>query len=226
MRRLATAALLALLALLPSQRSAIADTLLFDYVGFDYESPDPDGSQFGEVGSGYVALGEVPVTFAPLVSDFSTNQYTFLIAGLTSTARTTFGTFVVVDYGPGTLSIYEDDKTLGTLAAYGVNPPNATAPSTFTDGTVFLTGTVQNFRVLFNTANGTGSFEGNFTITGGSQFANFLPGQLPGWTFSGLTSNATSTPAGYQHQVDGQVLVSDPTPARIESWGSLKVRYR
>jgi hypothetical protein len=206
--------------------SAATPLLLVDYVGFDYESPNPDPSQFGELGSGYVSVGECPVLYAPLTFNYAANQYTYVISGLVSINRQNVGPFIIVDYSPGNLSVYEDDKTLGTAFDYGVNPPNATAPSTFNDGTLILSGPITNFRFVFNTSDNSGSFEGEFTANGGSQLANIPPGDRSGWTFAGATSNALNIPAGYQHQIDGQVILEQAVPTRDASWGRLKANYR
>lgn len=217
--------LLALMAALALATPAIADTLLFDYVGFDYESPDPNPASFGEAGSGYVGIGTVPGLFAPLVADTSSNQYTYVLSGLTPISSSTVGSYIIVDYGPGTLSIYEDSKTTGSAADYGTAPPNATAPSSFTDGTLFLTGTLTGFQFVFNSATNTGSYNASYTVTGGSQLGNFPLYQRDGWTFAGSSGNALSIPDGYLHQVDGQNFLG-PVPTRASSWGGIKARYR
>jgi hypothetical protein len=203
-----------------------AASVLLDYVGFDYESPNPDPTQFGELASGYTALGEVPVLFAPLVYDQANNEYTFVMTGLVSISRQVVGPFIIVDYSPGVFNAYEDSKTLGTGFDYGVNPPNATAPSSFNDGTLYLSGPVTNFRLVFNTVDNSGSYEGVFNATGGSQLANIPPGNRAGWTFAGITSNALNIPAGYAHQVDGQIILEQVVPAEPKSWGRLKADYR
>lgn len=204
-----------------------AQTLLLDYVGYDYEFPDLDGSQFGEVGSGYVAVGLVPGLFAPLAADTVNYQYTYYISGLTSASKTPVVTFDIIDYsGPGTIRIYEDAKLGGTAATYGVNPPNGTAPSSFTDGTLFLEGSLTSFQIVLSTTNNSGSYEAAFTVTGGSQFGNIPANQRDGWTFSGLTGNELNKPEGYAHQVDGQIFLDVPTPVRQSTWGHIKGLYR
>ena len=75
-----------------------ADTLLFDYVGFDYESPDPIPSAFGEAGSSYIGIGTVPGLFFPIVADTSQNQYTYIVSGLTQVSTQAIGSFSV-DFG-------------------------------------------------------------------------------------------------------------------------------
>lgn len=228
MKRLAITGIFALLALFAAPASKVgAQQLLFDYVGFDYESPNPDTSQFGEAGTGYNGLGEVQAVFSPLTWDPANNQYTYYITGLTQSNRQTFGTFIVIDYtGPGTLTIYEDSKTLGTPAIYGVDPPNGTAPSSFIDGNPILVGNLTNFRFVINTAQNSGSFEADFEVVGGSQLGNFPTNQRKGWTFAGSTGNATSIAHGYEHQIDGQVFLNEPVPVRSMSLGRIKGLYR
>ena len=206
--------------------AAGATDLLFDYVGFDYESPNPDPGQFGELGSGYVSLGEVPVLFAPLVFNTVANQYTYVISGLSAVNRSVVGPYVIVDYSGGALDVYEDSRSMGTAYDFGVNPPNATAPPTFVDGTHFLGGSLTNFRFVYNTVDNSGSFEANYQVTGGSQLANVPVNLRSGWTFAGVTSNEINMPEGYEHQVDGQVLVEEVVPAKDTSWGALKANYR
>ena len=227
MKRLAIAFLVASFALGTAGAGVVgAQILLVDYVGFDYEYPNPDSSQFGEAGSGYNGVGEAPGVFAPLVADPTNNEYTYFITGLTQTNTQVFGTFLVIDYTPGTLSLYEDPKSTGTPFNYGTNPPFGTAPSTFTDGAQILTGTLTNFRFVFNTLNGSGSYEGNFEATGGTQLGA-LGTNTKGWTFAGATSNSTAIAEGYYHQIDGQVFLDNsPTPAQPTSWGALKAKYR
>jgi hypothetical protein len=205
---------------------ARAASLLFDYVGFDYESPNPNAATFGELGSGYVGLGTVPFLFAPLVSNTAVNEYTFVIDGLSPTSITPIGTSNVIAYSTGTLTIYEDPTAGGTTATFAPNPPNPTVPSSFTDGTPILVGSLTNFQFVVDTATGTGYFEAVLTVTGGTQLGNFPLDQRTGWTFSGSTSNALNIPPGYAHQLDGQAFLNSATATRHASWGQLKAGYR
>jgi hypothetical protein len=219
------AALLACTAAIPA---AQAQQLLFDYVGFDYEFPVVVPGTFGAVGNGYVGLGEVPVLESPLVSDQTNYEYTYVLSGVTATVRNVAPPFLVITYtGPGTLTVYEDSRSAGTAFDYGVNPPNGTAPGSFTDGTAILVGNITNFVYILNTATGSGSYDASFTAVGGTQIGNIPVGQRGGWTFSGVTSNSTvSIPPGYAHQVDGQTLIPQPTAAHTASWGQIKRKYR
>jgi len=229
MRRLATTFLvllggLSLLAMRPAPSQA--QTILFDYVGFDYESPNPDTLQFGEPGSGYVGLGVVPGVFLPLIADTTAFQYTYVMSGLVPVSTVVIGDFLIVNYSPGTLTLYEDSKSLGTAADYGINPPNATAPPSFTDGSTFLIGTLTGFQFVLNTTNGSGSYEGKLSFIGGDHFGDLPSDRTTGWTFAGATGNALNIPPGYEHQIDGQSFLDKPTAVTHSSWGQLKAKYR
>jgi len=225
MRRPVTTLLLAACAALSVVPAARADSLLFDYVGFDYESPNPNPATFGEPGSGYVGLGTVPFLFAPLVSNTTLNEYTMVIQCQTPSVIPVGG-LEIVNYATGSVTIYEDSKALGTTADYAPNPPNSTVPATFSDGTAILVGTLTNFQLIVDTSNGVGSFEAVLNVTGGTQLGNFPADQRTGWTFSGTTGEALNIPAGYAHQIDGQSFLNGPTAARRISWGRLKAGYR
>lgn len=226
MRRFITSWVLAVFACAAVVTAARADSLLFDYVGFDYEDPNPSPGEFGEVGSGYVGVGTCPFLFAPLTSDQNLNEYTFVIDGLTSTGFQAVSNYRIISYGPGTIRIYRDARAGGTTATFGTNPPNGTTPSSFTDGELILVGALANFQFVLDTTNGTGSFEAIFNATGGTQLGNFPINERTGWTFSGSSGNALNIPAGYAHQIDGQTFLNAPVSSRKTSWGKLKAAYR
>jgi hypothetical protein len=228
MNRTAIALFVGMFALAAAGPPAVpAQTLLVDYVGFDYESPNPDTTLFGEVGSGYVGIGFVTQIFAPLTSDTTNNEYTYRISGLTSVSRAVVGPFIIVDYtSPGFLWIWEDSKTLGTPATYGAYPPNGTAPSTFVDGTLYLGARLLNFQFIFNTSNGTGSYEADYEPFNGSHYPEIPANQQTGWTFAGATENSLDIPPGYLHQIDGQIFLDPPVPTQRSSWGGIKASYR
>jgi hypothetical protein len=228
MRRFATTLLLAAgIAGTMAIHPASAQQVLMDYVGFDYENPIVVPNTFGGVGNGYVGVGEVPLINAPLVVDYTNFQYTYHITGLTASSRLVNGDFVVVNYsGPGTLTLYEDPKSTGSPFDYGSFPPNPTAPSTFIDGTPVLVGKLTNFQLIYSTFSGSGSYESDFEVVGGSQYGNIPADQRNGWQFAGLTKNTISVPDGYAHQVKGEAMIPQPTPTRSSSWGQLKRIYR
>ena len=224
MRRLITSWMLAAFACGVLATAGRADSLLFDYVGFDYETPN-NNPGFGEVGSTYVGVGTCPFLFAPLTSDQTVNEYTYVMEAV-QTSVTTIGGHTIINFAPGTIKLYADDRSSGTPGTFGIDPPNATAPSTFNDGENILEGTLTNLLYVFDTNTGTGYFEAVFNVVGGTQLANFPLNQRSGWTFAGATANALNIPQGYAHQVDGQTFLNEPTTTRRTTWGRLKAGYR
>lgn len=207
--------------------AARAQSLLFDYVGFDYENPELNPGLFLDVNDGYQGVGEVGSLFLPLVADTANFQYTYFFDGLIVGSRINSFPFVIINFNnPGTLTIYEDAKVGGTPADYGTNPPSAIAPPTFTDGTPILVGKLTNFQYILNTGTNTGSFEADFEAIGGTQLGNFPLNQRVGWTFAGTSGSSVTVPTGYDHQVDGQTFLNPPTPTHNSSWGRIKARYR
>jgi hypothetical protein len=220
-------AALAMLAALALPTGAQADQFLADFRGFDYEDPN-NTPGFGSIGDGYNSLGLVlSVNPSLLTIDNVNNEYTYRFYNLAAVGSESAAPFLFVFYSPGDFDIFEDSRASGTAADYGVNPANATAPSTFVDGTNILGGTVTNFVLTLDLSSGTGSFNGDIAFNRGTQSGSIPPAQLSGWTFAGLTSGAgTGTPAGYQHQVDGEIRVPDVTPTKAATWGQVKSTYR
>ena len=227
MRKRDSFILIATLAVLALPARAQADQFLADFRGFDYEDPNSTPG-FGNVGDGYNSVGFViEVNPALLTINPAANEYTYRFKNLTATATESAAPYLFIFYSPGDFDMYEDSRSTGTPGDYGVSPPNATSPATFEDGLNILGGTVTNFVLTLDLASGTGSFNGDISFNRGTQSGGIPPAQLSGWTFAGLTKGGgTGTPTGYEHQVDGEIRVPDPTPARSASWGQVKSTYR
>lgn len=174
------------------------------------------------LGDTFAAVGILNDIEAPLVWDTANYSYTWHVDGLSSIGETIFGTTRVVTYSGGSLGIYVD--LLPSNHNYGVNPPNATSPSTFTDGfSTYLTGNFTDFTLTYNHATSTGSFVGNLTFTGGDVFP--LLAQPDGWTFG--SDIAGFSPNGYDLEINGDVyLFTDPVSVEPQSWGGIKGLYR
>ena len=158
-------------------------------------------------------------------------DYTFYVSGLISNGTASIGppatTFYITTYGPGTIEIYEGTPR---NAVFAPNPPNASVPSTFTDGTLLLSGTVSNFFTQTNnfTQFMTGNAEGNITWTGGSLIGH-VGGENPCDAL--FTGGMTWLPPpvgveGYLFRHDGKIDHECPTPARSSTWGAIKKLYR
>jgi hypothetical protein len=211
--------------------------VLISYTGFDYEDPDFSGTYL-DLGEGYKVVGFVTsagVLLSPWI-DFTSYEYTIYARDLTVNGRFfTFPNLTVTFANNGRGSYYADNFPVdgGTAATYGINPPNATAPSTFIDGTLDpntgerVTGDIDNFVLVYNFNTSQGSYAGNMTLDGGPDLIYVPVPQRMGWTFAGLLGPPNATiPAGYDHQIDGECQIPGKTPAAHKTWGALKALYR
>jgi hypothetical protein len=160
----------------------------------------------------------------PLVWDTANYGYSGYISNLVSLGESVFGTTHIASYSGGDFTIAVDffPGSGGTAPTYGINPPNATAPSTFIDGiSTYLTGYFTDFTVTFNTATSSGSFSGTLNFTGGDVFP--LLSAVEGWTFGANVAGVS--PEGYDLQVNGDVYLAIVS-VEDQSWGGIKNLYR
>jgi hypothetical protein len=221
----------------PAFATGPEDELLISFTGFDYQDPNPSGTYL-DLGEGYRVVGFVTSSGPLLASwiDFTSYEYTIYIRDLTVNGRFfAFPNLTVTFANNGRGSYYADNFPVdgGTAATYGTNPPNATAPSTFIDGTLDpltgerVTGDVDNFVLVYNFSTNQGSFAGNMTLDGGPDLIYVPAGQRAGWVLGGLLGPPNATiPLGYDHQVDGECRIPGKTPAAHHTWGAIKALYR
>jgi hypothetical protein len=174
-----------------------------------------------DVGDELQAVGVVNEITAPLYWDPSLHSFTFYIHGLSSLGETVFGTIHVVSYTGGQFTIYRDD--LPDNSDYGINPPNATSPSTFTDGdAIYLDGVFTDFTLTFNESTASGSFTGTLNFTGGIVYPHLT--DPDGWSFG--SDIAGLSPQGYDLELNGDVYANGPIAIEPQSWGGMKALYR
>ena len=198
--------------------AAASTTSMVHLSGFAWE----DGSVVpSNPGDQLTAVGTVTSIKKPLFWSPSVFSYTWHMGGLSSLGEAVYGTTHVTQYSGGTLRIHVDSRP--SNAAYGVNPPNATAPSTFIDGTaVYLEGNFTSFTMTLNTATGAGSLFGSLTFTGGNAYPQLT--DPDGWT---VGANLTSTaPTGWDTDVNATLFVAGPLAVETASWTSIKALYR
>jgi hypothetical protein len=210
---------------------------LTDYWGFAWEKT-PDGPLTRwKNGNTYTMVGEIDEIFTPLTSNLSVNEYTVYISNLVEQ-----GDGVVVGSGNdpfkgpytiyrvaysdgGVLSMYED---AAKDHVYATNPPNAQVPSTFTNGALYLQGSLSDFTLyvtVYSNGDELGSFEALAQFNSGSHISE-IGGASAGYTFSGLTKNRfASIPTGYNERVDGQTF-NCPSAVKGTTWGGIKSLYR
>lgn len=227
------ALLLVFTAALAIASPAKSDDFLLGFTGFDYQSPSINATSptgYLVVGEGYKMVGFV-TSVGPLLDpwiDFSVNEYTVYVRDLTVTSRVLFLNFFSANFNNnGRGSYYADALSGGTPGTYGINPPNATAPSTFIDGSERLTGDIDNFAVTFNFGTNQGNFSGQMTQDGGPDLIYIPTDQRAGWVLGGLSDRPNNTiPTGYDNQVSGECRIPEGTPSTHKSWGAVKALYR
>jgi hypothetical protein len=205
---------------------ASASIFLADYLGYDYTWPVPN--DFTTPGQDYDAIGVITTINPAFHVVDNAFEYTFHIHSGTLTGADTLGNFGIYhfDSGDAAFGILRDNTATGTTGDYGVNPPNATAPSTFTDGTLLFGGSMPTLMITVDLTTGDGSLSGTIDFDSGSEVPNIPPDQLNGWTFAGLGAGFPGVPEGYIWQVDGEVYLPDPTETQETNWGGVKSLFR
>lgn len=197
---------------------------LIDYQGYAWETGGLPPSNASDVLSVVGVVDNIDVRFGV---NFLLEEVTLYASNLVSGGQVDLGGGLLqIAYTGGNLDLYRDPARNHD---YGVNPANATAPSTFVDGTLFLGGTFTNFFLFFDSATGTGAYEGNVVFSAGSGLATLNQIQAPGYTFGGVlnrTASGGNVPAGYDLQVDGTLEVSFGVGVENKSWGAVKSLYK
>jgi hypothetical protein len=237
MKRLALLLLLAasLVVGVPLAHANGDDILLFSFTGFDYENPNTNPSTYLDLGEGYEVVGFLTSADAYLgpYYDPTSYEYTFHLFDETVVARSFVPPFLHVEFSnaTGRARYYADNfPAAGTAATYGINPPNATAPSTFIDGSIRIGGNIKNFTLDYNFVAQTGNFQGDMNLDEGADLTYIPVGQRNGWILGGLNNvglfGNPSVPTGYNHQVEGECYIPGKTPTQIKTWGAVKALYR
>ena len=208
---------------------------VIDVIGYMYESDNDPGvagfppSNPGDVlaGVGFVDnFGYTPVW------DPTMFEYTWAVDGLVSTGEVDLGNGLVrIFYTGGTIDIIaQNTSDIGyTMPFYGVNPPDAGANATFTDGNIYLTGTFTQFVMTYDTTNHSGNYQGAIQFELGPTFGAEEELLYPdGMTIAGAVgSGADSTiPDGYDMEVDGHVYHDPTIPNEDRTMSQVKNLYR
>jgi hypothetical protein len=170
-------------------------------------------------------------------------EYTYYITGFRAIAATTvtsgptLSVYKTTYSGPATIEIYRDTSP---DAAFGTNPGpagNTTVPSTFTDGTLFLRGSIPSFTVTVTRVKASGAYLNgasdtgdppNGIWTGGSALAQVSAGgnPCPFRMSGGWDMRPSDVIAGYVSQFDGHIDLNCPTATTSSTWGKIKSQYR
>lgn len=224
--------------------AAAQDQVLLSFTGYDYQTdaPGPPNGVYLALGDSYYAVGFAtsfhPVWLNPYV-DNTAKEYTFYQHTLVVNSYSFGGGVLVVTFAPGGVVDYYEDPSKDArnppnCPAYGSNPPNADAPSKFTNGLLAISGSLANASLYYDynppPVGGQGGFQSEMNITGGA-YAFYVPApSWNGWYMSGLVTppaggNPCPAPTGYDHQMSGECR--HPVVANSHgTWGSLKKLYR
>jgi len=152
---------------------------------------------------------ETPLPLTGSISD----RYTLVINGLQLLSDD--GTMQM--YAGGTIQIIEDDTT----------PADFGDMSTFSDGTVILEGTIQQFARIDFGVGGLVSGEGSVDWTGGSRINEIAPADRLAWALVvSISTRASVLIDGYDENWNGKVEPGDPIVSDgATTWGQLKKTY-
>ena len=240
--RLRSSLLLFIALLVFAVPAAAQDEVLLSFTGYDYQTdPGAPNGVYLALGDSYYAVGfvtSVHPTWLEPYFDTGVNEYTFYQYGLVVNAYSFAGGFLEVGFAPGGVVDYYEDPSKNAqnppnppnCPAYGSNPPNADAPSKFSDGLLAVSGSLDNASLYYDYGADQGGFQSEMNITGGA-YSIYVPApSWNGWFMSGLVSpppggNPCPAPTGYDHQLSGECRHPVVSTSR-GTWGALKKLYR
>jgi len=191
----------------------------------------PTSSSPGGILYGVGIVSDFQPPFGDLDPNDPGTEYTIYIRDLVSDGTVATGppatTFYTTNYTGGVFEMYAGSPR---DAVFDPNPPNVNVPSTFTNGTLLLSGVFTSFYTQSNnfTAFKTGNIEGTINFTGGTLLsrvngANNEP--CPGLFTGGSTWNPSVLIPGYIFRHDGKIDLQCPVPALPTTWGRIKKIY-
>jgi hypothetical protein len=205
--------------------AAFAQTVtpIIDYQGNAWETGGIPPSNPGDIFSIAAVVDALDPIFAV---NLATTELTLWVTNLQSTGQVDIGGgFLATTFVGGDIQLWDDPSK---NRSYGINPPNATVPSTFTDGTLFLGGILTSFILFYDTSTGSGAYEGNIIFNAGSALSTVTGIQGDGFTFGAvLDTQATggNVPEGYDFQIDGVIEVTIIVAVEKTTWGQVKSLY-
>jgi hypothetical protein len=218
MKRLSRWVLLSALVLVAAPARSATYEFLCGFTGFDYVLPAVPGgggipTPFLALNDEYCGVGFI-TSMSPLLAGVTNaaDEHTFHLSEAMVSTVYWDGVVLEVTFSPhARFRIYED---VNHNAVYGVNPVNATAPST-------------NLVLVYDYSQNQGNFQCSAALDEGSQLGVIPVPSRAGWVLSGTAGRPNNTiPEGYVNQLSGEVQIPPVTPAAHRSWGSLKDLYR
>lgn len=216
---LSTRWILALMLFAVCAAPAFGQNPIIDYLGYGWETggilPSEPGDVLVFTCSGVAADPEFGV-------DLGVDELTFYIYDLVSEGQVDVGgNNLMISYTGGYLEIWRDGAQ---NADWGIDPPNATSPSTFTDGTLFFRGEF-TYLTLFVNPVGNGVYEGGLNALDGEILGDVCDNCAYTWGGSFLKGTGAQIPDGYDLQIDGVFELDGAIGNENSAWGDVKSLY-
>ncbi len=201
------------------------------YEGYFYNSANPPVNPNPLPGMG--GRGLVTAIYAPMISNFVANEYTWVIDGLLPTGNTVVGTTTYTSYDvstwPATMTMYEDPANNARPTFYFCPSDIHPLDPRYSDGPIYLKGHFVSFSSQYDVATQQGTFTGQMNWDGGSAngFGKIAPGRRGAYTFGGTTSQFFACipfAAGYDQAMTGRIFQLT-TGAKHTTWGQLRNLY-
>ncbi len=154
--------------------------------------------------------------------DLDLGEVTFHAYDLISTGEVDIGGGVMMtNYSGGFLDLYWDP---GEDADWGVNPPNATVPSTFNNGLLLFRGSFI-YMTMFMDPAGNGAYEGAFDGLLGEFLDDVCSDCAYTWGGAFTRTAGAQIPEGYDLQIDGVFELDGAVGNENSTWGDVKSLY-
>jgi hypothetical protein len=229
MRQIGKASLIALFAavVLSGTASAAVTNPVIDWTGPESAAWEPNfvAPHTSVAGNVLTIVGRITLPFnAPLdgLNPVGGNpEYTFVFTGMTSQGTVDLGPIRRTNYSGGSWAVYSDASPESN---FGTNPPNATAPSTFNDGVVVLSGVFNNFYTVSNELNNGGNYNADILVTGGASYGRMVENSaLCGYLIGVWNRTPGSFPTGYIRSADGKMdFFGCPVSVAPSTWSRIK----
>lgn len=207
-----------LVAMAPAGYGQVEDPHI-DYFGYAWETGGFPPSDLGDELIFTCVATYLTDLFEVNLDDF---ELTFHLHDMVNCGSTTLPSGTeVISYCDGFLDIYMD---AAKDADWGINPPNLTSPSNFTDGILFFHGSFSNFT-MFMTSYGYGSFEGTLDGEDGWVINEICSDCAYTWG-GAFSQDIAQVPEGYDLQIDGVLEMDYEVPTEDATWGTIKTLFR
>ena len=177
-------------------------TIDIHFSGYGYEV---GGFDFSDPGDEIHLISHVTSIDAPgaLPYDPVLNEYTLVVTGLISNGEVVDAGVSTIVYNLGLFQIFEDASM---NSDWNELPSIPDPPSSFFDGTLWLSGPFTDFTMTLWRDLGMGVFEGHISLDGGSAISYFTE---EAYAFGGtlVPPHNPGIPPGYELSLDGEVWV-------------------